>query len=174
MNGKRGSRKSGVGEPMTLPAQIYHLAEAANWAAIQKQGQLLSASRLLPQSGLSNIECQRLEHNQRREHTELPNGVRIRDQCPLPPPPLEACLVDMTPADWYALVNRRVFFWLDHERLNRPRKACEPPRPQVVLVIDTAALVAAHGDGIAVTPINTGNARRSPARRGRATFVPYS
>jgi len=27
---------------------------------------------------------------------------------------------------------------------------------------------------VAVTPINTGNARRKPARRGAATFVPYT
>jgi hypothetical protein len=167
---------------------------------------------------MSKIECQRLEQSQRREHTELPSGVHIRDQCPQPPTPLESCLVDMTPADWYALINSRVFFWLDYERLNRQRTACEPrpqivptplevclvdmepadwyalinsrvfiwldyerlnrqrkacePRPQALL--DAAALVAAHGDRIAVTPINTGNAKCQPDRSGRATFVPYS
>jgi hypothetical protein len=77
----------------------------------------------------------------------------------------------MDPADWYAMVNARVFFWLDPERLNRQRAACEP-RPQVVMVVDTAALVASYEEQVSVTPINTGNARRKPARRGAATFVP--
>jgi hypothetical protein len=40
------------------------------------------------------------------------------------------------------------------------------------MVVDTAALVASYEEQAAVTPINTGNARRKPARRGAATFVP--
>ena len=66
-----------------------------------------------------------------------------------------------------------MFFWLDAKRLNRHRKACEP-RPQVVLTIDAARLLETHADRIAVTPINTGNARRKPALRGAATFVPFT
>jgi hypothetical protein len=66
-----------------------------------------------------------------------------------------------------------VFFWLDPARLNRQRAACRS-RPQVVLRVDVAALIAAHADRIALTPINTGNARRNPATRGAATFVPYA
>jgi len=34
-------------------------------------------------------------------------------------------------------------------------------------------LVAHHSDRIALSRINTGNARRRPATRGRSTFVPY-
>jgi uncharacterized protein DUF7002 len=79
----------------------------------------------------------------------------------------------MTPAEWYGLINARVFFWLDPDRLNRQRAACEP-RPQVVLTVATAALVARYSKQLEITPINTGNARRQPARRGAATFVPYS
>jgi hypothetical protein len=56
----------------------------------------------------------------------------------------------MDPADWYAMVNARVFFWLDPERLNRQRAACEP-RPQVVMVVDTAALVASYEEQVSVT-----------------------
>lgn len=43
-----------------------------------------------------------------------------------------------------------------------------------MLAVDTAALIAACEEQIAVTPINTGNARRKPARRGAATFVPVA
>jgi hypothetical protein len=103
---------------------------------------------------------------------ELPNGVHVRDQKPLPEEALRRCLVGMTPSEWYALINSKVFFWLDVDRLNRQRAACEP-RPQVVLEVDTIRLVACHSERIALSRINTGNVRRRPAQRGRCTFVPY-
>jgi len=156
-----------------LPEHIYHLAEASNWLSIQRHG-LLSASRLLSAAGLTGAGRESLERTQRQEHTELPdNRGHIRDQRPMPPAALEKCLCGMSPADWYSMVNARVFFWLDPDRLNRQKVACEP-RPQVVMVIDAAALLAAYEEQVAVTPINTGNARRKPARRGAATFVPFA
>ncbi|WP_250126611.1 isocitrate lyase/phosphoenolpyruvate mutase family protein [Chroococcidiopsis sp. CCMEE 29] len=156
---------------MKLPDRVYHLAEAANLPLIQRNG-LLSASKLLDLAGLTGADRDRLERSQRWAHTRLPNGVQIRDQRPMPPKALESCLVGLDPAEWYAAINSRVFFWLDLDRLNRQRAACEP-RPQVVLAVDTAKLVAAYCEQIALAPINTGNARRRPARRGMVTFVPY-
>lgn len=157
---------------MTLPDRVYHLAEAANWPAIQRDG-LFSASALLTRAGVAGAERERLERAQRPALTPLPGGAAVRDQLPMPPAALARCLVGATPAEWYALVNARVFFWLDPDRLNRQRKACGS-RPQVVMVIDAPRLVAAHADRVALTPINTGNARRKPAVRGPATFVPYT
>ncbi|MBX3332047.1 MAG: hypothetical protein KF722_16700 [Nitrospira sp.] len=157
---------------MKLPDRIYHLAEAANWPSIQRHG-LLSAGRLMEVAGLTSADRDRLRRTQRLAHTELRNGVQIRDQRPMPPTALAHCLCDMEPADWYAMINTRVFFWFDVERLNRQKAACEP-RPQVVMAVDTAALVAGYEKRVAVTPINTGNARRKPARRGVATFVPLA
>ena len=158
--------------PMKLPPLIYHLAEAANWPSIQCHG-LLSANRLMEMTGVTRVDRDRLGRTQRLAHTELRSGVQIRDQRPMPSAALERCLYDMSPADWYATINARVFFWLDVDRLNRQKAACEP-RPQVVMAVNTAALVAAYEDRVAVTPINTGNARRKPARRGVATFVPFA
>lgn len=157
---------------MELPDRVYHLAEASNWRSIQHLG-LLSASNLFDLAGVLGADRKQLEWRQRLEHFQLPNGVQIRDQRPMPPAGLEACLVGMTPAEWCGLINARVFFWLDPDRLNRQRAACEP-RPQLVLTVDTAALVASYSGQLEVTPINTGNARRRPARRGAATFVPYA
>lgn len=157
---------------MKLPDRMYHLAEASNWPLIQRDG-LLSASGLLRASGLAGANRARLERAQRLIHTELPNGTQLRDQRPMPPAALDRCLHGMSSADWYAMINSRVFFWFDPDRLNRQKAACEP-RPQVVLAVDTAALIVAHKQRIAVTPINTGNARRKAARRGAATFVPLS
>jgi hypothetical protein len=147
------------------------MAEAANWSSIQRDG-LYSASTLLDIAGVKGQDRERLEREQRLVHTELPNGVYIRDQRPMPPAALATCLIGISPSEWYALINSRVFFWLDPERLNRQRNACEP-RPQIVLTLDATKLIAAFADYIALTPINTGNARRRPAQRGAATFVPY-
>lgn len=157
---------------MGLPDRVYHLAEAANWLSIQRHG-LLSASNLLDLAGVLGADREQLERGQRLEHTKLPNGVQIRDQRPMPPAGLVGCLVGLTPGEWYGLINARVFFWLDPVRLNRQRAVCEP-RPQVVLTVHTAGLIASYNRQLEVTPINTGNARRRPARRGAATFVPYT
>src|SRR5258708_5605092 len=151
---------------------IYHMAEAANWPAIQRDG-LHSASTLLEFAGIHGEDRERLEKHQRLTHTELPNGVQLRDQRPMPPTALATCLISIVPSEWYALINARVFFWLDPARLNRHRSACGA-RSQVVLTVDASKLVDAYAEKIAVTPINTGNARRRPARRGAATFVPYA
>ncbi|GLV60481.1 hypothetical protein KDH_73000 [Dictyobacter sp. S3.2.2.5] len=156
---------------MVQLTSIYHMAEAANWPAIQRNG-LHSASTLLDQADIIGEDRERLEKLQRLTHTELPGGVQLRDQRPMPPAALASCLIGITPSEWYALINARVFFWLDPARLNRHRAACEA-RPQVVLTVDANRLVAAYAGQITVTPINTGNARRRPARRGAATFVPY-
>ncbi len=157
---------------MNLPSHVYHLAEEANWPLIERLG-LLPASELIARAGLSGADRDRLERSQRAGHTILPDGVAIRDQRPMPATALCACLVGMEPADWYALVNARVFFWLDPDRLNRQHAACKA-RPQVVLTVDAEGLVRDYGHVAAVSPINSGNARRRPARRGAATFVPYA
>jgi hypothetical protein len=154
-----------------LPAHIYHLAEASNWQFICR-GVLLSTKGLLDAAGVRGVGRKRIECCQRLKHMELPNGVQVRDQKPMPANALKRCLVGMTPSEWYAMINSQVFFWLDVDRLNRQRGACEP-RPQVVLKVDTKRLLAQHAERIALSPINTGNARRRPAKRGRCTFVPY-
>ncbi len=156
---------------MQLPTHIYHLAEAANWPSIQRHG-LLSVSALLKLAGLPKGERDPHEQQHRPGHTELPGGVQIRDQKPMPAQALERCLVGLTPAQWYRLINNKVFFWLDPERLDRQRKACGP-RPQMVLVVHTEQLLSRHADRIALSPINSGSARRNPAVRGRSTFVSY-
>lgn len=90
---------------------------------------------------------------------------------------LERCLVGATPAEWYALLNSKVFFWCGDERLGRLANTYATI-PLVVLVVDAARLLARHGARAAVTPINTGNARpfkgHPAAPRGHASFVPHA
>lgn len=156
---------------MNIPDQVYHLVETTNWPSVQRHG-LLCAKELLRLAGLSPSARKQISTTQRRQHTALSNEVALRDQVPMPPEALEKCLVRMTPAEWYSLLNGMVFFWCDRDRLNRQLGACDG-RPQIVLTLNTKALLAQHGRHAMLTPFNTGNARRKAAIRGHATFVPY-
>jgi hypothetical protein len=113
-----------------------------------------------------------------RQHRPAPVGLSadivITDQRPMPPAALRRCLAEgCTPEDWYALLNSKVFFWFDPDRLNRQRAAGGSPAA-VVLVMDTGTLLGRHADRVALTPINSGAAMRRPARRGPSSFVPLA
>jgi hypothetical protein len=109
----------------------------------------------------------------RPTNRSLADGVLIRDQKPMPPTALARCLTKgLEPEDWYELLNSKVFFWLDPRRLNRQRLACKAS-PQIVLVLDATRLLLNYCSSAAVTPINTGNARRRAALRNVSTFVAY-
>src|ERR1700733_11276286 len=56
--------------------------------------------------------------------------------------------------------------------MDRQRRTCGSP-PPVLLTFVCVALFGALGSEAFVTPINSGNACRKAARRGRGTFVPY-
>jgi hypothetical protein len=156
---------------MNVPPFVYHLAERENWPSIQRDG-LFSTRVLLDRTGIDGSMRAVLEREHRPQRTILSNGLIIRDQKPMPPAALERCLVGLTVTEWYELLNSKVFFWFDIERLNRQRRACGS-FAQVVLKIATHRLLDRYAPHTAVTPINTGNARRKPALRGAATFVPY-
>jgi hypothetical protein len=103
----------------------------------------------------------------------LSASVLIRDQRPMPPAALGRALVGgLEPADWYALLNGFVFLWPDLDRLARQLGACGD-RAQVVLTFDGAAVLDHFADEAFVSPINSGNARRKPAPRGRETLLAY-
>ncbi|QQS13882.1 MAG: hypothetical protein IPK81_06660 [Rhodospirillales bacterium] len=152
-------------------ARVFHIAEAANWPSIRRDG-LLSASALVARAG-SRPDDRAAIAGQRAARVVLSDGSVIRDQAPMPPDALRGCLVGMRPTQWYALLNGKVFFWCDADRVERHLRACRRT-PQIVLTIDAGALLARHRDRAHVAPFNTGNARRRPATRGRATFVPWS
>jgi hypothetical protein len=158
--------------PVWKHSRIYHMTDASNWPSIQQHG-LLSTSRLLNLAGLDGDERYDLERRQRLRTLRRPNGALIRDQLPMSPAALSVCLASgLAPEDWYLELNSRVFFWLDRGRLNRHRHACDSS-PQIVLIVDAHHLLSGYLEQAALTPFNTGNARRRPARRGRETFVPF-
>jgi len=154
------------------PARLYHLAEKSNLPSILAHG-LMSTENLLQLSNVPEPERLTLLRTQRLACLRLPNGVLIRDQRPMPPSALARALEPgLKPADWYALLNGFVFFWPSRERLDR-LLAAYADRAQVVLAFDYASLLRDFGDRAFLSPINSGNARRKAAKRGRGTLVAY-
>lgn len=152
--------------------KVYHLAEASNLPSILEHG-LLSTRRLFDLARISEKERPERLRSHRKENEQLSQSILIRDQKPMPPSALEKALEDgLTPGDWYALLNDFVFFWFDESRMERQRHACGD-RPQVLLTFDASTLLEKFGPDAFVSPINSGNARRKPARRGLNTLMPY-
>jgi hypothetical protein len=157
-------------EARLMKLSVYHIAEADNWPSIQRDG-LLSAQALFERAGARPEDRAAVEKH-RAVRAVLSDGTVIRDQSPMPPAALKPCLRSLTPTQWYRLLNGKVFFWFDEDRVARHLYACRRSA-QIVLTIDAEALLARHAARASVAPFNTGNARRKPAVRGRATFVPW-
>jgi hypothetical protein len=158
--------------PLRPPKHVYHLVDARNLASVQRHG-LMSTERVLDLAGMTAADKAVFLREHRPAGVHLANGVAIRDQSPMPPSALAGALDGgMTPGDWYGLLNRFVFFWPSMDRLDRQRRACAA-REQVTLTFDAETLFEHFRDRTFVTPINTGNARRRPARRGPDTLVSY-
>ena len=152
--------------------RLYHMAEAAMWPSIQRHG-LLSTSSLLDLYKVTGPERERIERQRRGDFMEVAHPefgpVLIRDQKPMSDATLAPVLIDMTPAEWYALLNERVFFWVSEERLKGLLSAYRH-RDNLVLVLDTAAVMAQHAAQTTLSTINSGYSRRWAVRRGRDTF----
>ncbi len=83
------------------------------------------------------------------------------------------CLDDgLTPADWYALLNERVFFWVDKKRLEVPAAQLKQARDRLVLVLDSSECGEKYGDQMELSPFNSGSTFYDAARRGPSTFTP--
>lgn len=155
--------------------RLWHMAHQDSWAAIRDYG-LLSASAILDLYEIQGEKRRRLEAERRPESVlvekgGLPGAV-LRDQKPLKEAPLAGCLQDnLTPADWYSLLNAHSFFWLHRDRVQALLRArAYRNLRQTVMTIDTASLVDAHGENILLSPINSGATIYNPAPRGKQTF----
>lgn len=154
---------------------LWHMADDAAWPGIERHG-LLSTTALLDLFAVDGERRSRLEASRRLTSETLTHpqhGVAvIRDQIPLREGPLEQCLVDMTPLEWYRLLNGRVFFWLGEHRVRRLLGArAYRDRSHIVVTLDTESLVAAHNESISLAPINTGSTIFDAQPRGSETFL---
>lgn len=155
---------------------LFHMAERGSWLSIRKHG-LLSTSALLDAVGLKGADRRRIESERRPENVTLKDKalgeIVIRDQKPMDDAGLVRCLQDgISPAEWYRLLNARVFFWLTEDRLHRLLSAgAYRDSEHDVLELDAAALVAAHRAAITLSPMNSGCTKPIPHPRGRQTFT---
>ena len=156
---------------------LYHMADARNWESIQRRG-LLSTSALLDELGVTGDARVNVEATHRPNTLALTGAdgtVFVRDQHPLEPAALAACLEGVSPEAWYRTLNSRVFFWPTQDRLERMLKAYGRSE-QAIFEVDTAKLLERYASHIELSHINSGYAssRYPAARRGPHTFVPLA
>jgi hypothetical protein len=156
---------------------LYHLTHIDNVESITRRG-LLSTSALLDLFGIAGDERRLIEESNRRELVPIVHDVHgkaiLRDQKPMDDNGLVRALRDgITPVEWYRLVNRHVFFWVDEGRVDRLLGAKAYRNDRHALVISrTAGLFERHGANVVLSPINTGATKPMPHPRGRDCFVP--
>lgn len=161
--------------------QLYHMAELGSWRTIQEHG-LRSTSALLDLFGVIRQERFKIESQWRPKGVILTHPTYgkalVRDQLPMPESKLRGCLVDMTPQEWYELINRKTFFWAEKTPLVWMLKAAPyRDREHGVITIPTRILLDHHVDRITLSAINSGSvypskATGTPRLRGRDTFKP--
>jgi hypothetical protein len=157
--------------------RLYHVTDPCNWEGIRKRG-LLPTSRLLSLFEVPDADHVAIERRGRRQSVRLTHPLHgeavITDNIPLSAKALMSCLDDgLAPADWYAMLNLRVFFWVDKKRLDGFLQAqAHQGRERLVLVLNTLSVAKRHQEQMELSPINSGSALRRAARRGPATFTP--
>jgi hypothetical protein len=161
-----------------LYPELYHVAADGAWPSIQRHG-LLSTAALVTRWGVRQGAPQAAILTRRRgddlELTHPQYGAAvIRHQKAMHEPSLAAALEDLSPAEWYTLLNERVFFFLQKARLNELLSARSyRDDAHTVITVDTRSLLAAHEDDIELTRVNTGFAQRFSAEpRGRDSLQP--
>jgi hypothetical protein len=154
---------------------LYHMAQLGSWPSVVEHG-LLSTTALLDLFEVRGDERFRIESCHRPESIPINHPVHgravIRDQKPMSDRSVRRALVGgLKPADWYRLLNSRVFFWLSEERLNTLMNArayrCQRHN---VFVVDTRSLVERHEHRIMLCAMNSGCTIPFPHKRGRETF----
>ncbi len=155
---------------------LYHMAERGSWPGIQRHG-LRSTTALLDLFQVSGQHREAIERRHRPACVTLRHPMHgtatVRDQKPMSDSALGRCLQDgLAPAEWYALLNGKVFFWLARPRLLKllGGKAYREAQHDV-LEVDAAALVEAYRDRIRLSAINSGATfALGPVARGQGTF----
>ena len=150
-----------------------------SWPTIQKHG-LMSTSAILDFLDLQGAARDKNESTRRSETVLLCSkgntAFSIRDQKPMADSSLRRCLEDeLSPSDWYRILNGRTFFWLTTKRLNKLLCAGTYAKfRHDVLVIDTRSLIAVHHNSITLCAMNSGNTRPYAHPRGLRTFLPIA
>jgi hypothetical protein len=155
--------------------EVWHWAPEAAVPLIRRHG-LLSAAALVALFAVPEPRAARLLTENRRGfevlcHPDHGRAELRRQQMPEGKLATALSAAGTTPAAWRRHINAHVFFWIDRHRAEKLR-AADPQRAQVLLAVDLAALLAAHGAAARLTPINTGAVRLPSHRRSLADWHP--
>lgn len=154
---------------------IFHMAEDGSWESISRHG-LLSTSALLDLFEVSGAARNSIESQHRPQSTTVSHEAHgtcvIRDQKPMSIGALQKCLADgLSPADWFRILNGRVFFWATRDRLLRLLKGrMYRDLFHDVLTIDCRPLVKDYFGAIQLCAYNSGSTIYNPVSRGNNTF----
>jgi Family of unknown function (DUF7002) len=154
---------------------LYHMAERDSWPGIQRHG-LLSTTAALDLFGVSRPRRYTLESCRRPEKDVIEHPLHgrliLRDQKPLNEKRLKSCLEDnLTPQEWYEILNGKTFFWTQRERLTSLLNAHAYRNDEHdVLTVDSRRLLAEHRDRVFLCHMNSGNAGQFAHSRGLRTF----
>lgn len=154
---------------------LYHVAACGSWSSIEIDG-LLSTTALLDRYSVRGRARRNIESRRRPISVELKgegfSGAVIRDQFPMTDSGLERCLTDnLSPSDWYRLLNGKVFFWLTYDRLLRLLNARGYRfHEHDVIELEAEPLVRAYSENIWLCPMNSGCTKPFAHPRGNDTF----
>lgn len=145
-----------------LYPQIYHMAERDSWPSIREHG-LMSSNEVVRRSGTTGQAAINLrrKHRAAKLSVQVPSigTVVLRDQIPMPPKRISDALPQgVSASDWYEVINQRVFFWAEEERLHRLLNARQYRHLEHdVLTVNTASLLGAHAERMRLCHMNSGN-----------------
>lgn len=158
-----------------LYPRVYHMAERGAWDSIRTNG-LMSTTAVLDHLEVEGGERSRFESEHRDQKMDVraghPSNIVLRDQKPMPEGRLLQALTDgTTPRQWYELINNKVFFWVEEERLHRLLGARDYRNLEHdVLTLDSTKFIPAYAEVIFLCHMNSGNTWPIPHRRGTQVF----
>lgn len=165
---------------LRLYPKLFHMAEPGAWSLISQHG-LRSTSALLELFGVPAALRTKLTREHRPASVPISHpvhgGAVVRDQIPLHPGKLAACLTEGTSVpEFLQLLNDRVFFWLQEVRLERLLAArAYRDREHLVITVDTARLLEHVGDdAVTLSRINSGSTVFKAVARSGHTFRPIA
>lgn len=158
-----------------LYPRVYHMAERGTWGSIQQRG-LMSTTAVLDHLEVADGERARFESEYRSQKMDVradhPSNIVLRDQKPMPEGRLlQALMNGTTPRQWYELINDKVFFWVEEERLHRLLGARDyRTLEHDVLTLNSAEFIPAYAEKIWLCHMNSGNTWPIPHRRDAEIF----
>ena len=151
--------------------KLYHLTFATNLPSIQQHG-LLSATALADTYTFTPEEREACIDRRRLCNQDL-HGITLRDQQAAPESKMKTCLVGISIPDWLALLNSKVFFFLELKKAQRMAETYAAYQ-NILLEVDTKALLDRHAAESFLCRFNSGSFQFKPTPRGRASFIPMA